>query len=145
MAYNDSNWRPLSVPHDYVIEGPFKPDYNLRTGGLPISEHAWYRKYFTIDGIEKDNVVTLEFDGIMNNSTIFINGKKVYHRPYGYIGSQIDITAYINFGGNNIVAVKVNPEDLSARGYPGAGIYRNVRFEIKIPVHVKHWGTYITT
>lgn len=145
MDYNDSNWRQLSVPHDWAIEGPFKPEYNPRTGGLPIFDKAWYRKHFVIDTSKKGSIITLEFDGIMNNSTIYINGKQVYHRPYGYIGFQIDITPHINFGEKNIIAVKVNPEVLSARWYPGAGIYRNVWLEIKNPVHVAHWGTHIST
>ena len=145
INFDDSNWRQLSVPHDWAIEGPFKPEYNLRTGGLPIFGKAWYRKHFTIDTSKKGSIVTIEFDGIMNNSTIYINGKKVYHRPYGYIGFQIDITPHINFGEENIIAVKVNPEILSARWYPGAGIYRNVWLEIKNPVHIKHWGTHIST
>jgi beta-galactosidase len=143
--YYDSNWRSLQLPHDWAIEGPFKPEYNLRTGGLPIFGKAWYRKHFKIDTSKKGSVVTIEFDGVMNNSTIYINGKKVYHRPYGYIGFEIDITSYISFGENNIIAVEVNPEVLSARWYPGAGIYRNVWLEIKNPVHIKHWGTQITT
>jgi beta-galactosidase len=143
--YNDSNWRSLQIPHDWAIEGPFKPEYNLRTGGLPIFGKAWYRKHFKIDTSKKGSVVTIEFDGVMNNSTIYINGKKVYHRPYGYIGFEIDITPYISFGEKNIIAVEVNPEVLSARWYPGAGIYRNVWLEIKNPVHIKHWGTQITT
>mgnify|MGYP003635857542 CR=1 FL=1 len=145
VAYNDANWRSLSLPHDWAIEGPFKPEYDLRTGGLPIFGNAWYRKHFVIDASEEGNSITLDFDGIMNNSVIYINGKKVYERPYGYIGFQIDITPYINFGENNVIAVKVNPEELSARWYPGAGIYRNVWLEIKNPVHIEHWGTQVST
>jgi len=143
--FEDSNWRELSVPHDWAIEGPFKPEYNLRTGGLPIFGKAWYRKHFRVDASKQGSIITLEFDGIMNNAIIFINGEKVYERPYGYIGYEIDITPYINFGKDNIIAVSVNPEVLSARWYPGAGIYRNVWMEIKNPIHVKHWGTQITT
>ena len=145
VDYDDSNWRQLSVPHDWAIEGPFKPEYNPRTGGLPIFGKAWYRKHFVIDKSKRGSIVTIEFDGVMNNSTIYINGKKVYSRPYGYIGFQIDITTYIHFGEDNTVAVSVNPEALSARWYPGAGIYRNVWMEIQNPVHIKHWGTQIAT
>lgn len=143
--FDDSNWRKLAVPHDWAIEGPFKPEYNLRTGGLPVFGMAWYRKHFTIDAAKKGQIITLEFDGVMNNSTIYINGKKVYHRPFGYIGFEIDITPYIDFANKNVIAVHVNPEVLSARWYPGAGIYRNVWLETKQKIHIKHWGTQITT
>jgi len=143
--FDDSNWRKLSVPHDWAIEGPFKPKYNLRTGGLPVFGMAWYRKHFNIEADKKEKKITIEFDGIMSNSAIYINGKEVYHRPYGYIGFEIDITPYIKFGENNVIAVKVNPEILSMRWYPGAGIYRNVWLETKNAVHVSHWGTTIVT
>jgi beta-galactosidase len=145
LTYKDKEWRRLSLPHDFAIEGPFKPEYNPRTGGLPIFDKAWYRKHFNINANTRGKIVTLEFDGIMNNSTIYLNGQKVYERPYGYSGFEIDITSYVKFGEENIIAVKLNPETLSSRWYPGAGIYRNVWMEIKNPVHVKHWGNHITT
>ncbi len=145
ITYKDADWRKLSLPHDFAIEGPFKPEYNLRTGGLPIFDKAWYRKHFKIDASAKGKLVTLAFDGIMYNSSVYINGEKVYERPYGYSSFEIDITNYIKYGTENVIAVKVNPEVLSARWYPGAGIYRNVWLEIKNQVHVKHWGNYITT
>jgi len=145
LSFDDSEWRALSVPHDWAIEGPFKPEFNLRTGGLPVFGKAWYRKHFTLDDSQKDKIVSLEFDGIMNNSTIYINGDKIYHRPYGYMGFELDITPYVNFGESNLIAVEVNPEILSARWYPGAGIYRKVKLEYKNPVHVAHWGTHIST
>jgi beta-galactosidase len=145
MKYNDVSWRKLSLPHDWAIEGPFKPEYNPRTGGLPIFDKAWYRKRFNIDESAKGKVITLEFDGIMYNAAIYINGKQVYHRPYGYSSFEINITPYINYGKENVIAVKVYPETLSSRWYSGAGIYRNVWMEIKNPVYVKHWGNHIST
>ncbi|MCG9972544.1 beta-galactosidase GalB [Christiangramia crocea] len=143
--FPDKNWRQLNLPHDWAIEGPFDSIHDTRTGGLPISGTAWYRKHFVIDAKHKGRKVIVEFDGVMNNSTVWINGHKVGGRPYGYIGFEVDLTSHIKFGEENIIAVKVNPEDLAARWYPGAGIYRNVWLKIKNPVHVAHRGTYITT
>jgi beta-galactosidase len=145
IQHKDSDWRKLSLPHDWAIEGPFKPEYNPRTGGLPIFDKAWYRKRFKIDASAKGKTVTLEFDGVMYNSSVYVNGRKVYERPYGYSSFEIDITTHIKYGSENVIAVKVNPQELSARWYTGAGIYRNVWMEIKNPVHVKHWGNHITT
>ena len=81
----------------------------------------------------------------MSNSRIYINGEEVYHRPYGYIGFEIDITPYVELEKENTIAVEIHQELLSARWYTGAGIYRNVWLETKNPVHVAHWGTYVTT
>jgi beta-galactosidase len=143
--YEDSEWRKLSLPHDWAIEGPFKPEYNPRTGGLPIFDKAWYRKYFPIDELARGKIVTLEFDGIMYNSSIYVNGQKVYERPYGYSSFEIDVTPYIKYGNQNVIAIRVDPQVLASRWYPGAGIYRNVWMEVKNPVHVKHWGNHIST
>lgn len=145
INYDDSQWRTLNVPHDYAIEGPFKPEYNPRTGGLPVHGKAVYRKKFSIEEEKKESIISLEFEGIMSNATIYINGQKVYHRPYGYIGYEIDITPYVNFGKENLVAVHVEQDVLSARWYTGAGIYRKVWLETKNPVHIAHWGTHIST
>ncbi|MBR8536173.1 DUF4982 domain-containing protein [Carboxylicivirga sediminis] len=143
--FNDADWRKLSLPHDWAIEGPFDESNDTRTGGLPVYGTAWYRKHFIVDKAEQGNCVTIEFDGVMNNAEVYLNGHKVGKRPFGYIGFEVDLTPHIRFGEENILSVRVNPEELSARWYPGTGIYRNTWLEIKHPVHVAHWGTYITT
>lgn len=143
--FDDATWRKLDLPHDWAIEGPFDPEYDARTGGLPISGIAWYRKSFSLDQKHKGKIICLEFDGVMNNAEVFINGKKVAERPYGYMGFEADLTPHLKFGEENIVAVKVAPEELSSRWYPGAGIYRNVWMEIKDPLHIAPYGVFITT
>lgn len=143
--FDDSNWRQLNLPHDWAIEGPFDKNHDTRTGGLPIYGTAWYRKSFTIDKKHQNQQVTVTFDGVMNNSEVFVNGQKAGERPFGYIGFEVNITPYIKFGEENTIAVRVNPKELSARWYPGAGIYRNVYLTIKSPVNVAYSGTYITT
>lgn len=145
IVFDDSTWRKLNLPHDWAIEGPFDKEHDTRTGGLPIYGTAWYRKHFTIDKIHKGKKVTVEFDGVMNNAEIYVNGQKVGARPYGYTSFEVDLTPFIKFGKENIIAVRVDPKELSARWYPGAGIYRNVYLNIKNPVSIAYNGTYITT
>ena len=65
---------------------------------------------------------------------------------YGYSSFNVDITPYLDFAGKkNIIAVRAENKPLSARWYPGAGIYRNVRFVENTPLHIAKWGTYIVT
>lgn len=142
---DDSAWHQVDLPHDWAIEGPFDKKYDTRTGGLPVYGTAWYRKHFTIDRKHRGKRVSVEFDGVMSNAEVYLNGKKVGERPFGYMGFEINLTPYLKYDEENVLAVRVNPEELSARWYPGAGIYRNVWLEIKHPVHVAHWGTYVTT
>ena len=82
----------------------------------------------------------------MSNSTVWINGVELGGRPNGYIGFSFDLTRTCATGAaENVVAVRLTPEEKSSRWYPGAGIYRNVWLDITEPVHVARWGTYITT
>ena len=145
-ATDDSHWRELDLPHDWAIEGPFDPKYNPHTGGLPISGVGWYRKHFTLAAELKGKVIAIEFDGAMSNSRVWINGHELGGRPNGYIGFSFDLTPHLRYGtDDNVIAVRLAPEDESSRWYPGAGIYRNVWLEITGPTHVARWGTYITT
>ncbi|CAM4285089.1 beta-galactosidase GalB [Zobellia nedashkovskayae] len=144
-TFKDGAWRKLNLPHDWAIEGPFDKKYNARTGGLPVHGTAWYRKHFTIDKKYAAQQIAVLFDGVMNNSRVYINGAYIGERPFGYMGFELDLTPYIKFGEDNVIAVRVAPEDLASRWYSGAGIYRNTYLKINNPVHIPFWGTYITT
>ncbi|WP_298505694.1 glycoside hydrolase family 2 TIM barrel-domain containing protein [uncultured Maribacter sp.] len=145
ISIDDTNWLKLNLPHDWAIEGPFDKKYNARTGGLPVHGEAWYRKHFTIDKKLKGKQISVEFDGAMNNAKVWVNDEYIGERPYGYIGFEFDITKNINYGEDNVISVQLTPEDLAARWYSGAGIYRNVRLKINNPIYIPQYGTYITT
>jgi beta-galactosidase len=141
VDYNDSFWRKLDVPHDWAIEGDFYVGNPSGAGGgaLP-GGIGWYRKHFSLDKIEK---VFIEFDGVYMNSTVYVNGKEVGFRPYGYSSFEYDITPYVKKG-ENVVAVRVdNSDQPNSRWYSGCGIYRHVWLTKTNPIHVKHWGVYV--
>lgn len=147
-AFDDSAWRPLRLPHDWAIEGPFDRTINPHEGSLPYFGTAWYRKHFTVQAAaaQKQRRISIEFDGAMSNSTVWINGHRLGGRPYGYIGFTFDLTPYLNTPGQeNVIAVRLEPERESSRWYPGAGLYRNVWLDQTGPQHVAHWGTRLTT
>ena len=144
-SFDDTSWRTLNLPHDWAIEGPFDSKYNSSTGGLPIFGVAWYRKHFTIPAASRGSYFSVEFDGAMSNSRVFLNGHEIGGRPYGYSSFEVDLTPHLNFGQDNVLAVRLAPEESSSRWYPGAGIYRNVWLVTTGPLHVAHWGTYVTT
>ncbi|MBT5788360.1 MAG: glycoside hydrolase family 2, partial [Flavobacteriaceae bacterium] len=142
---DDASWRDLTLPHDWAIEGPFDSSYNARSGGLPFHGTGWYRKQFDMPVTASGKHITLHFDGAMNNAKVWLNGNMIGDRPYGYIGFSVDLSPHLNYGGSNVIAVQLAPEDFSSRWYPGAGIYRNTWLEINNEVHVPKWGTFITT
>lgn len=144
-AYDDSSWRQLNLPHDWGIEGPFKQEYPGETGKLPWWGVAWYRKHLDIPASDKGRNIYLDVDGAMSYATVWINGKCAGGWPYGYASWRVDLTPYVDFGGENVVAIRLDNPPNSSRWYPGGGIYRNVWLVKSGPVRVAHWGTYITT
>lgn len=146
-GFDDSGWRVLNLPHDWAIEGDFDQKNPSGTGGgaLPGGK-GWYRKTFRPDRKMKGMNVSIEFDGIYMNSSVYINGHLLGTRPYGYISFSYDITDYLNWDSDNTLAVLVdNSDQPNSRWYSGCGIYRDVRLVATSPVHVEQWGTYVTT
>src|SRR5262249_8161380 len=142
---DDRAWRQLNLPHDWGIEGPFKQEYPGETGKLPWWGIGWYRKHFTVTTNDKDKRIYLDIDGAMAYSAVWLNGKFVGGWPYGYASFRLDLTPYVAFGAENVLAIRLdNPPD-SSRWYPGGGVYRNVWLVKTAQVHVGHWGTYVTT
>jgi len=141
------NWRILDLPHDWSIEGKFSKD-NPATpeGGALPGGIGWYRKTFTEPASSKNKLVYIDFDGVYQKSTVWINGHELGFRPNGYISFRYELTPYLNFGGKNVIAVKVdNSVQPNSRWYSGSGIYRNVWLVTTNKVAVNHWGTYVTT
>lgn len=140
----DSTWQQLDMPHDFAIDGPFRIELAGETGKLPYQGIGWYRKHFTINPAEGERTY-IDFDGAMANAQIWLNGRYVGEWPYGYTSFRLDLTPYIKAGEENVLAVRLDTEKWESRWYSGAGIYRHVWLVSCRPVHVSHWGTYITT
>ncbi|HEX8022697.1 beta-galactosidase GalB [Mucilaginibacter sp.] len=144
---NDSKWRTLNLPHDWSIEGTFSKD-NPATpeGGALPGGIGWYRKTFTVPTASKGKLVYIDFDGVYQKSDVWINGHHLGFRPNGYISFRYELTPYLNFGGSNVIAVKVdNSVQPNSRWYSGSGIYRHVWLETTNKIAIDHWGTYVTT
>ncbi len=163
LKYDDSHWQEVVVPHDWAILGPF--DMNIdrqivqvkadgetekklrtgRTGALPMFGIGWYRKILPITEADKNKRISIEFDGAMSLAKIYLNGVYIGEQPYGYSSFVFDISKYIQYGKQNLLAVQLENKPESSRWYSGAGIYRNVRLVKTEQIHVVHWGTFITT
>ncbi|MEP6495695.1 MAG: sugar-binding domain-containing protein, partial [bacterium] len=144
--FNDRSWRQLSLPHDWSVEGTMRQDAPgggqaaFLPGGI-----GWYRKAFRMPPNARGLEASLEFDGVYMNSDVWINGVLLGRRPYGYISFAYDISKHL-VPGVNVVAVRVdNSSQPNSRWYSGSGIYRHVWLTLTDPLHVAHWGTYVTT
>ncbi|HET6557229.1 MAG TPA: glycoside hydrolase family 2 TIM barrel-domain containing protein [Prolixibacteraceae bacterium] len=145
--YNDQSWRKLDLPHDWSIEGKIHPKNPTGgAGGYFPAGIGWYRKTFSAPAGWKGKSVSIYFEGVYMNSEVFINGKSLGVYPYGYSSFSYDLTPYLDFDKENVIAVRVdNSQQKNSRWYSGSGIYRHVWMIVTNPVHVKHWGVGITT
>jgi beta-galactosidase len=143
---NDKAWRTVDLPHDWSVEGEFSNTEPTGGGGgyLPTGI-GWYRKLFKLPAAAKGKQVNIQFDGVYQNSEVWINGHYLGKRPNGYISFTYDLTPYLK-NDNNIIAVKVdNSNQPNSRWYSGSGIYRHVWLNITNSLHIAQWGTSITT
>ncbi len=143
--FDDTSWRKLDLPHDWGIEGPFEQALPGETGKLPWAGIGWYRKHFQVTGSDRDKEVFIDFDGAMSHAAVWLNGKFVGGWPYGYASFRLDLTPYLEYGKENVIAVRLDNPPESSRWYPGGGIYRNVWLVKTSTLHVGYNGTYITT
>ncbi len=161
VDYNDNKWETVRVPHDWAITGVFDENndprerhwqwsngvavimYTGTTGGLPAVGEGIYRLWIDAPMEAKDKNITLEFDGVMWQSTVYCNGKKAGGCHFGYKSFEVDITDCVKIGEKNLIAVHVVLEAHSGRWYSGAGIYRNVRIVYKNKKHILYDGVWL--
>lgn len=143
--FNDSAWRQLDLPHDFQFELPWNEKADRGRGFKDLCS-GWYRKSFSADPSWKGLKVSLDFDGIMYVSDVYVNGTKVGSGEYGYVGYEVDITDVLNYDKPNVVAVYANAgRENGSRWYTGAGIFRDVHLSIKNPTHITRNGIYVVT
>jgi len=148
VGFSDASWRKLNVPHDWSIEGEFSEKNPATPGGgaLP-GGIGWYRKSFKVSVEDLKRSVFIDFDGIYQNSEVWINGHSLGKRFYGYSSFRYELTPYLVAGEKeNVLAVKVdNSAQPNSRWYSGSGIYRNVWLVTTGKTHIEHWGMFVTT
>jgi beta-galactosidase len=144
--FDDSGWEELALPHDWSIERPFSKDNSAGASGgyLPLGI-GWYRKHLTVAGSKKNKNVYIEFDGIYKDSEVWINGHSVGKRWYGYVGFRYDLTPWILWDEENVIAVRVDNSQQTCRWYSGSGIYRHVKLILTDKLQIDHRGVCITT
>ena len=141
VKFDDRDWRVLSVPHDYSIEGEFSAEH--AANGFVQSGIVWYRKHLHLPENPLHNKYYLIFDGVSMNSQVWINDRYLGQRPYGFTPFWYDITPFVKTGNKdeNVISVRVDCSlQPFARSYTGTGIFRNVWLVSANSLHVEQWG-----
>jgi beta-galactosidase len=163
LSLDDSGWQVINVPHDFQIHQPWvAPAKDERADNSDIGANVksrlssrafkemgigWYRKTITPDASLKGKRIILDFEGIMLVGDVYVNGKHVGGKDYGYLGFEIDVTQMLKFGEPNVIAVKantMNPDN--SRWYTGGGLFRDVTLiATDAQQHFTRHPLYITT
>ncbi len=150
LDFDDSNWRTIDLPHDWAVELPFKNAPELpEHGGKPLGRDypetsvGWYRRVFDLPASDSGKRIAVEFDGVFRNAILIFNGCYIGENLSGYAPFRFDLTDLANFGGRNVLAVRVDVTLGEGWFYEGAGIYRHVWLTKFAPLHVAQWGTFV--
>lgn len=134
-------WEKVNIPHDYVIDGEPNQNENSALGYIHY-DNAWYRKHFNMPIGSEGKRAILRFEGIAGRSTIYINGCEMYHNFSRYNTFEVDISDYVYYDKENIIAVYLNTEEFEGWWYQGGGIYRNVFLDITETIAIDLWGVF---
>ena len=132
--YQTENWQPVDLPHDWMI-------YDSKD--LYAQAASCYKKIFTVENLGTDRL-SLLFEGVYMDNTIYLNGEKIFSWPYGYSQFEVDLTDFVKEG-ENTIWVKNVYQLPNSRWYPGSGIYRNVWLVRRPAVHLTTNGGYLAT
>ena len=149
--FDDRTWRVLDLPHDWAVEQDFSPKASFSHGYKAIGRHfpdrtvGWYRKKFIIPASDEGRRIHLAFDGVFRHSIVWINGHYLGTENSGYQSFEYDITDYLNYGGENTVAVRVDAGMEEGWFYEGAGIYRHVWLNKTGGLHVATDGSFVVS
>lgn len=146
LNFDDSKWDDIHLPHDASIGGDFDRENSTRANGWLPHGNGWYRKHFKLEEETKEKLIFIQFQGVYRDAEVYINGTYLGRHLNGYLGFEHEISKYVNFGEENVIAVHYdNTTKGTSRWYTGEGIYRDVWLVISDKVHVPQYGTYITT
>ncbi len=144
-TFQDSSWRHVHLPHDFVIEGTFAEKDDPGHGALA-RNIGWYRKHFKLPQDASNKSVWLDFEGAFSDAHVWLNGHFLGSHRSGYTGFRFDLNQYANFGGDNVIAVRCDSSKTEGWWYEGGGLYRHVWLTITNPIHIAPLGgVYVKT
>ncbi len=150
IAFDDSEWRSIDLPHDWAVELPFENDPDLVNKGFyplgrkyPATSVGWYRRVFECAPEDAGKRITIEFDGAYREAMVVLNGFYIGQHSGGYDPFSFDVSDFVYTGQRNVLVVRVDATQSDGWFYEGAGIYRHVWLVKTSPLHVKKWGTFV--
>lgn len=142
LAFDDSSWQQVDLPHDWAVTLPFRPEpisatlteedpaaahgYKALGTSFPENSVGWYRRTLQIPASDLGKRISLVFDGVFRDCVVFCNGHIVGRNASGYCGFEVDLSEVLDYGKPNLIAVRVDATLGEGWFYEGAGIYRHL-------------------
>lgn len=119
--------KAVTLPHDAMLEEQRIPKLveGAATGYFPGGKYV-YEKDFSFDRAWQDKRVFLEFEGIYQKSSVYLNDQYIGGHQYGYTGFCVELTDALCHGENHLAVIADNSQTPNSRWYTGSGIYRPV-------------------
>lgn len=101
--FSDENWKKITLPRAFNEDEAFKVHIWGMTDTI-----AWYRKHFRLPKTAKGKKVFIEFEGVRQAADFYLNGKHIGLHENGVMAVGFDLTPFLNFGGENVIALRTD-------------------------------------
>ena len=115
--YNDSGWDSIPVPGNWELNGFGVPVYvnttndfdNSQLPKVPVKGNAVgsYRKWVNIDKLWSNQQIIINIGGAKSCFYLWVNGQFVGYSEDAKTNSEFDITEFVRFGEQNLIALQV--------------------------------------
>lgn len=141
--FNAGDWETVTLPHDWSVKREFDKNGSPSWGYKPKGK-AWYRKAFYLPKEYDGRQLTITFEGVAKDCTVYFNGSLIAHNYSAYAPFTIDISDRAIFeNAPNVLAVFVDADGWEGWWYEGAGIYRHVELTVKNKIHIAQYGVFV--
>src|SRR5439155_14431272 len=113
--FDDRDWQPVTLPHDWAVALPFENARHLVGRGCkplgrehPATSIGWYRRVFELPASDAGRRLSLELDGVFRDAIVALNGSFLGRNLSGYLPARYDITDVASYGGKNVLVVRVD-------------------------------------
>ena len=137
----------VNLPHDAMLSEPRTED-SVAEGNIGwfIGGDYEYVKRFEVPQDWQGKKALIEFEGVMHDAEVYVNGERVTSHPYGYTNFYVDVSKLLKYGvENEIRVIAHNAEHPNSRWYPGTGIYRPVYLYLADEAYIPVNGVRIRT
>ena len=141
--FDVSQWDRVTLPHDWSVKLPFDRNGSPSWGYKPKGK-AWYRKAFFLPKEYEGKELLLTFEGVAKDADVYFNGSLIARNHTAYAPFSVDLSDRAFFDERpNVLAVRVDADGYEGWWYEGAGIYRNVRLDVKDKVNINENGLFV--